>query len=98
MRELADSFETEVLLLEADISKPNEVEEAVREIDSRWGRLDIVVVNAGINGTWAPVEELSWEEWTSTIDVNLNGSFLTVKHCVPLLKRAGGAICHYRFD
>ena len=58
-----------------------------------YGRLDIVVANAGINGVWAPIDELEPEEWDRTIAINLRGTFLTLRFCVPHLKRAGsGAI------
>ena len=60
------------------------------EIVARWGRLDIVFANAGINGVWAPIDELSPEEWDRTIDINLRGTFLTLHYTVPHLKSAGG--------
>lgn len=82
----------EALALTADVSRPGEMEQAVRRIGRKWGRLDIVVANAGINGVWAPVEEIKAEEWDRTFDVNMKGTFLTVKHALPLLKRRGGAI------
>src|SRR5436853_1579918 len=46
----------------ADVSDPPEIERATNEIAGRWGRLDIVFANAGINGVWAPIEELKPEE------------------------------------
>ena len=52
------------------------------EITERWGRLDIVFANAGINGVWAPLEALSPEEWNRTLSTNLTGTFLTVKYAV----------------
>lgn len=76
----------------ADISKADEMEKAVRHIIDRWGRLDIVFANAGINGVWAPIEELRPEEFQKTIDVNLVGTFLTLKYAVPYLKKQGGAV------
>jgi NAD(P)-dependent dehydrogenase (short-subunit alcohol dehydrogenase family) len=54
-------------------------------------RLDIVVANAGINGVWAPIEELTPEEWETTIRINVTGTFLTLRAAVPHLKRAGGS-------
>src|SRR4051812_46837039 len=47
----------------ADISQPDQIERAVGQVVGRWGRLDIVFANAGINGVWAPIEELAPEEW-----------------------------------
>jgi NAD(P)-dependent dehydrogenase (short-subunit alcohol dehydrogenase family) len=54
--------------------------------------LDIVFANAGINGVWASLEELAPEEWNKTININLTGTFLTVKYAVPYLKRQGGSV------
>jgi NAD(P)-dependent dehydrogenase (short-subunit alcohol dehydrogenase family) len=74
----------------AELSEPGEVEELFRQVGQRWNRLDVVVANAGINGVWAPLEELTADEWSHTIAVNLTGTFLTVKHALGLLKAAGG--------
>lgn len=82
----------EALSLVADISQPDEMERAVQEMVDQWGRIDIVFANAGINGVWAPIEELAPEEWDKTLDVNLKGTFLTVKYAVPYLKKRGGSI------
>jgi len=78
--------------LVADISQPDQMERAVRETAERWGRLNIVFANAGINGVWAPLEELTPEEWDRTLNINLKGTFLTVKYAVPYLKRQGGSV------
>lgn len=82
----------EAVPLIADISRPEEMERAVEELMTTWGRLDIVFANAGINGVWAPIDELSIEAWQRTIDINLNGTFYTLKYSVPHLKPRGGAI------
>lgn len=76
----------------ADISKSAEIKAAIDAAISRWGRLDIVFANAGINGVWAPLESLTEEEWDTTLDVNLKGTFLTLKHCIPYLKKQGGSV------
>ena len=76
----------------ADISDPEQMKAVVDAIEKRWGRLDIVFANAGVNGVWAPLEDLPVEEWDRTIDINLKGTFLTVKYAIPLLKRQGGSI------
>src|SRR4028118_735429 len=82
----------EAIPMAADISQPNEMQQAVQQLVERWGRLDIVFANAGINGVWAPLEELEPEEWDKTINVNLKGTFLTVKYAVPHLKKQGGSV------
>lgn len=81
-----------VMSVTADISVPEQMEKAIREIDDLWGRIDIVFANAGINGVWAPIDELAPEEWDETIRINLNGTFFTIKYAVPLLKKQGGSV------
>jgi NAD(P)-dependent dehydrogenase (short-subunit alcohol dehydrogenase family) len=76
----------------ADISQPDQMQEAVGKIIREWERLDIVVANAGINGVWAPLEELTPEEWDHTLEINLKGTFLTVKYAVSHLKKQGGSV------
>ncbi len=76
----------------ADVAQPDQVQRAFQQIVETFGRVDIVFANAGINGVWAPIEDLTPEEWDKTLDTNLKGTFLTVKYAVPHLKRQGGAI------
>jgi NAD(P)-dependent dehydrogenase (short-subunit alcohol dehydrogenase family) len=64
----------------------------VTTLAERWGRLDVVFANAGINGVWAPIDQIEPEEWDRTLGVNLKGVFLTLKYSVPYLRRQGGAI------
>ncbi len=52
-----------IIALPADVSVPEQMQAAVDKLDQTWGRLDIVVANAGINGTWAPVDLLTPEDW-----------------------------------
>ncbi len=82
----------QAVALVADIGQPEQMQGAVAQLEKQWGRLDIVFANAGINGVWAPIEELAPEEWTKTITTNLTGTFLTIKYAVPLLKRRGGSV------
>jgi NAD(P)-dependent dehydrogenase (short-subunit alcohol dehydrogenase family) len=82
----------DALAVVADVAQAEQVAQAVQKVAHHWGRLDIVFANAGINGVWAPIEELSPEEWDRTLDINLKGTFLTIKYAVPHLKQQGGAI------
>ena len=75
-----------------DISDIESVKESYRKIIDTWGRLDIVFANAGVNGVWAPIDELEPDEWRRTIDINLSGTFFTLKYAVPYLKKQGGSI------
>jgi len=87
-----ESDNGEAIPLIADISQPEQMQQAIQQIADKWGRLDIVFANAGINGVWAPIDELTPEEWDKTININLKGTFLTVKYAVPHLKKQGGSI------
>lgn len=80
------------LTVAADISSPEAVQNAVNQAIETFGQLDIVYANAGINGVWAPIEELTPEEWDNTLNTNLKGTFLTIKYAYPHLKERGGAI------
>lgn len=82
----------EAIALTADVSDESQMEAAVRTIEGRWKQLDIVVANAGINGLWAPLEEITTKDWQKTLSVNLEGTFLTLRTSLPLLKRRGGAV------
>ena len=82
----------EALSITADISSVADMQRTYGEVERQYGRLDIVFANAGINGVWAPLDELEPDEWQKTIDINLTGTFLTVKYALPMLKRNGGAI------
>jgi NAD(P)-dependent dehydrogenase (short-subunit alcohol dehydrogenase family) len=78
--------------LVADVSNAGEMRAAVQLLLDQWSRLDIVFANAGINGLWAPLEQLEPEDWDETLNINLKGTFLTVKYAVPYLKQRGGSV------
>lgn len=82
----------EALSITADIADAQAMQQVYAEVERQYGRLDIVFANAGINGVWAPLDELEPDEWQKTININLTGTFLTVKYALPMLKRQGGAI------
>ena len=76
----------------ADVTREAEVAAAVEAAAAAWGRLDMVVLNAG---TWqgAPVHETTEAQWDLLLDLNLKGAFLTLKHALPwLMKQRGGTV------
>ncbi|MBO0130423.1 SDR family oxidoreductase [Agrobacterium burrii] len=77
-------------VLVADVSDEAAMRHAVAALVESFGRLDVVVANAGVNGVWAPIDELKPSEWDDTIRINLRGTYLTVHASVPHLKAAGG--------
>lgn len=76
----------------ADISDEQSLVDAYRIGLEEFGRLDVIVANAGVNGRWAGIDDLTSDDFRSTLDINLTGTFLTVKHGVPHLRRDGGSI------
>jgi NAD(P)-dependent dehydrogenase (short-subunit alcohol dehydrogenase family) len=82
----------EAVAVVADISSALEMRRALEKTIESFGRLDIVFANAGINGVWAPIDELEPEEWDKTIETNLRGTFLTAKYAIPHLRKRGGSI------
>ncbi len=78
--------------LVADVGDDGQMKKAVADLVQAYGGLDIVFANAGINGVWAPIDELQPEEWDRTIKTNLRGTYLTIHYAVPHLKKAGGSI------
>ena len=74
----------------ADVSRLADMRAATTALISAGGGLDAVVVNAGINGVWAPIDDLQPDEWDRTIAVNLTGTYNTLHVTVPHLRKAGG--------
>ena len=77
--------------IKADFSDPDATECVIAQALERAGRLDILVNNAGImrEGT---VEEMALDDWLATIQINLTSPYLLIKHAMPALRSAKGAI------
>jgi NAD(P)-dependent dehydrogenase (short-subunit alcohol dehydrogenase family) len=80
------------LVIETDVTNPSEMQKACELTVEKFGRLDTVVANAGVNGVWAPIDKLSPDDFLKTIEINLYGTFLTIHSAVPFLKKQGGSI------
>lgn len=76
----------------ADIADAEAMDKATSAIVEEFRRLDIVFANAGVNGVWAPIEDLLYSEFKETLHNNLFGTFTTIKSAVPHLKKKGGSI------
>lgn len=79
----------EVAFRQVDVSREEQVVAMVKAAVERWGRLDIMVANAGIGGRGAADQTLL-ADWERVIGVNLTGVFLCAKHAVPAMRASGG--------
>lgn len=83
----------EVIFVETDVTKNDQVENLVAKTLSTYGALDICFNNAGYGGMMVPCAEFEEEIWDNTIDVNLKGVWLCMKHQIKaMLENGGGAI------
>jgi NAD(P)-dependent dehydrogenase (short-subunit alcohol dehydrogenase family) len=74
----------------ADVASDADVEHLFADARASLGGLDALINNAGIAGPTGAVEDISPAEWRRTLEVNLTGQFLCVRHATPMLKAAGG--------
>jgi NAD(P)-dependent dehydrogenase (short-subunit alcohol dehydrogenase family) len=69
-----------------DVADAGQVAALFEVVRGRWGRLDLLVNNAGVFGPGGTVDELSPEDWQTIVDINLTGSFLCAHHAVAMMK------------
>jgi len=87
----ANELGASAVAIRADVRRYDDVERAVTSAVSRFGRLDVLVNNAGI-GVYRPVAEMTVDEWTRTIETNISGVFYCCRAALPHLKQSGGWI------
>jgi meso-butanediol dehydrogenase / (S,S)-butanediol dehydrogenase / diacetyl reductase len=88
----AELNSSSVITLECDVSKPKHVKEAIGIVAKTFGRIDALVNNAGV-AIFKPILEVSWEDWRTVMDTNLDGAFLCTQACAKvMLKTGGGAV------
>lgn len=75
----------------ANIANPDDVDTVFSELRGHYGRLTVLVNNAGVAGPTAPVEDTPIDEWAQCINVDLNGFFYVTRRAVPLLKEQSGS-------
>src|SRR5258708_13279791 len=89
---LAGKGSEEPLIVPGDVSKPVDVQKLVNQTMQRWGKLDIVIANAGF-GYRAPIVDGDVERWKNLLDTNVYGLLLTLKYGVEkLLKNGSGHV------
>jgi len=88
VREIASTYGVKVFCAAADMSKPDQTKAAVVETEKRFGRVDIVVNNAGIQHV-EPIESFPDEDWETVISIDLSSAFYTTKAALPGMKKRG---------
>lgn len=76
-----------VIAKTADVSNPEQMDELVSATLKAFGKIDILVANAGVYGTKGPIEEIDWDEWSQAIDINLKGTVLQCRCVLPHFKK-----------
>jgi NAD(P)-dependent dehydrogenase (short-subunit alcohol dehydrogenase family) len=86
LRETAEGSSA-ALVVPTDVGSPESVAGLFEEVRRAWGRIDLLVNNAGTFGPAGTVDEISYESWQRALDTNLTGTFLCSQHAVRLMKR-----------
>ncbi|WP_193612319.1 glucose 1-dehydrogenase [Nocardioides lijunqiniae] len=90
---LADELGVRARFVRLDVTDESSWASAVAAAESTFGRLDVLVNNAGVQNPPAPIESTDQATWSRILDINLTGTFLGIKTATPALRRAaGGAI------
>jgi NAD(P)-dependent dehydrogenase (short-subunit alcohol dehydrogenase family) len=80
-------YRVSAVYLAADMTKPAEIQAMIAQAAAKFGRLDILINNAGIQFV-SPVEDFPAEKWDQIIAINLSAAFHAIRHAVPIMKAA----------
>lgn len=84
--QLTAADQTRMLCVPTDVGKPDQVNHLFSQTAEKFGRLDLLFNNAGSFTPGIPMEELSYEQWQATVDVNLTGPFLCSQQAIRMMK------------
>jgi NAD(P)-dependent dehydrogenase (short-subunit alcohol dehydrogenase family) len=77
----------QVMWLPLDVSHADDVQRMVEYVDAEFGRIDVLVCNAGVYGPKGAIEDVDWSEWVRAIEINLFGTVLCCRAVLPLMRR-----------
>ena len=83
---LARADDEHALCCATDVGKPGPVTAMFAELEARFGRIDLLFNNAGSFTPGVPMEDLTYEQWQQTVDVNLTGPFLCAQQAIRIMK------------
>jgi NAD(P)-dependent dehydrogenase (short-subunit alcohol dehydrogenase family) len=83
---LAESSGGAMLAVPTDVSRPDSVQELFAKTREAFGRLDILFNNAGMGAPGVPMEDLTYEQWSEVVGVNLTGAFLCAQQAIRMMK------------
>ena len=96
--EIAANEIKNVVAIPGDIRKQTDVENVIENALKKFGKIDILINNAGIFPKIKPLHEISEEEWNEVIDINLTGQFRFAKSTIPYLMKTNGCIVNVSSD
>lgn len=82
----------DALFVEVDVTQAESVEALVKKATDHYGRLDIMVNNAGIDGEQAPTAESTLENWHNVMSINMDGAFYGMKYGIAAMLESGGGV------
>ena len=83
---MSDAAPARILCTSCDVGKPDQVKALFEQLETQFGRLDLLFNNAGLFTPAVPMEELSYEQWQAVVDANLTGPFLCSQQAIRMMK------------
>ena len=84
--ELAEPSGGKTLAVPTDVTEPDSVQALFATTKESFGRLDVLFNNAGVGAPGIPMEELTYKQWSTVVDVNLTGAFLCAQEAIKMMK------------
>ena len=80
------SFGSQGLIVATDVREPSSVADLFARTNEKFGRLDLLFNNAGVSGPPELLEDLTYDQWRTVVDINLTGTFLCIQEAFKLMK------------